>query len=83
MIKTFGYILNKFLKIVMGLLDKINQPKGTQPQNIVTPAPEQLNAQELEFLLLLLKQSTFKGEAIELVFSTALKLQTQYTKLKQ
>ena len=83
MIKKFGFILNKFLKLVMGLLDKINQQKGTQPQNTTTPASEQLNAQELEFLLLLIKQSTFKGEAIELVFNTALKLQTQYTKAKQ
>jgi hypothetical protein len=83
MIKTFGSILNKFLKIVMGILDKINQPKGAQPQNIVTPAPEQLNAQELEFLLLLIKQSTFKGESLEVVFNTTLKLQTQYTKAKQ
>ena len=62
----------------MGLIDKITNKAHTS-----TPAPEQLNAQELEFLLLLLKQSTFKGEAIELVFNTALKLQTQYTKLKQ
>ena len=83
MIKTFGSILNKFLKTVMGLLDKINTQKGTQPQNIVTPAPEQLNAQELEFLLLLIKQSTFKGESLEVVFNTTLKLQTQYTKAKQ
>ena len=81
--KTFGYIHNKVLKIVMGLLDKINIQKGTQPQNTTTPVPEQLNAQELEFLLLLIKQSTFKGEAIEIVFNTALKLQTQYTKQKQ
>jgi hypothetical protein len=72
-----------FLKLVMGLLDKINQTKGTQPQNTATPAPEQLNAQELEFLLLLLKQSTFKGEAVELVFNTAYKLQLQYNKQKQ
>ena len=63
--------------------DKINIQKGTQPQNTTTPVPEQLNAQELEFLLLLIKQSTFKGEAIEIVFNTALKLQTQYTKQKQ
>lgn len=81
--KTFGYILNKFLKLVMGLLDKINAQKGIQPQNTTTPAPDQLTAQELEFLLSLIKQSTFKGEAVEIVFNTAFKLQTQYTKIKQ
>ena len=67
----------------MGILDKINTQKGIQPQNTTIPAPDQLNAQELEFLLLLIKQSTFKGEAIELVFNTAYKLQLQYNKQKQ
>ena len=81
--KIFGFILNKFLKLVMGLLDKINQQKGIQPQNIVTPAPDQLNAQELEFLLSLIKQTSFKGEAVEIIYNTALKLQNQYSKLKQ
>ena len=72
-----------FLKLVMGLLDKINQQKGIQPQNTVTPAPDQLNAQELEFLLSLIKQTSFKGEAVEIIYNTALKLQNQYSKLKK
>lgn len=67
----------------MGLIDKINQQKGIQPQNVVTPSPEQLNTQELEFLLALIKQSTFKGETIEIIYNTALKLQNQYSKLKK
>jgi hypothetical protein len=78
--KVFGSILNKIIKLVMGLLDKINQTKGIQPQNTETLAPDQLNAQELEFLLLMLKQSTFKGEMVELIFNTAAKLQSQYSK---
>lgn len=81
--KAFGFIRNKFLKLVMGLIDKINQQKGIQPQNIVTSAPEQLNAQELEFLLSLIKQSTFKGEAVEIIYNTAFKLQNQYSKFKK
>lgn len=64
----------------MGLLDKINQQKGIQPQNTETLAPEQLNAQELEFLLSLIKQASFKGEMIELIFTVAYKLQSQYSK---
>ena len=67
----------------MGLLDKINQQKGIQPQNIATPAPDQLNAQELEFLLSLIKQTSFKVEAVEIIYNTALKLQNQYSKLKK
>jgi hypothetical protein len=72
-----------FLKSVMGLLDKINQQKGIQPQNTSPLASDQLNAQELEFLLVLLKQTTFKGESVELIYNTAIKLQNQYAKLKQ
>ena len=67
----------------MGLLDKINQQKGIQPQNTETLAPDQLNVQELEFLLMLLKQTTFKGEHVELIYNTALKLQNQHTKVKK
>ena len=68
----------------MGLLDKINQQKGIQPQNTATPAPpDQLNPQELEFLLSLIKQTSFKGEAVEIIYNTALKLQNQYSKLKK
>lgn len=67
----------------MGLLDKINQQKGVLPQNTTTPAPEQLNAQELEFLLSLIRQTSFKGEAIEIVYNTAFKLQNQYSKFKK
>ncbi len=67
----------------MGLLDKVNQQKGIQPQNTETLAPDQLNIQELEFLLMLLKQTTFKGEHVELIYNTALKLQNQHTKVKK
>lgn len=67
----------------MGLLDKINQQRGIQPQNITTLAPDQLNAQELEFLLSLIKQASFKGEFVEIIYNTTAKLQSQYTKLKQ
>ena len=63
----------------MGLIDKI-VPKQSAPIQNNTPAPEQLNAQELEFLLSLIKQASFKGEMIELIFTVAYKLQSQYSK---
>jgi hypothetical protein len=85
--KIFGFILNMFLKLVMGLLDKIKQQKGVQdtptPVNTTpTLASDQLNAQELEFLLSMFKQSTFKGEMIEVMYNLVIKLQSQYTKQK-
>jgi hypothetical protein len=59
----------------MGLIQKQEINKQEIPL-----APDQLNAQELEFLLLLIKQSTFLGENVEKVYNTTLKLQNQYLK---
>jgi hypothetical protein len=56
----------------MGLIDKIINN---------TPVPQhsnQLNVQELEFLILLIKESSFKGEDLETVYNTTLKLQNQF-----
>ena len=54
----------------MGLVDKII---NKQQQN-----NNQLNIQELEFLILLIKQSTFRGEDLETVYNTTLKIQNQF-----
>jgi hypothetical protein len=82
--KIFGFIHNKIIKLVMGLLDKIKQQKGTQNAPLMnttlTLDSDQLSIQELEFLLLMLKQSTFKGEMIETMYSLVMKLQSQYMK---
>jgi hypothetical protein len=61
----------------MGLINKITN------NNINTPTPEHLNEQELEFLLTLIKNNTFKGEYIELIYNTTLKLQNQYLIFKK
>jgi hypothetical protein len=64
----------------MGLVEK---NKGEMIQNISpSTSNHQLNFGELEFLLLLIKQHTFKGEEVELVYNTALKLQNQYINQK-
>ncbi len=39
----------------------------------------QLTTAEIEFLLSLIKESTFKGEQVEIVYNTTFKLQQQYT----
>jgi hypothetical protein len=39
----------------------------------------QLTTAEIEFLLSLIKDSTFKGEQVEIVYNTTFKLQQQYT----
>jgi len=73
MIVKFGFTLNKILKIVMSLLNKI--------QNMSSSLKEEdfsLEKHEIEFILLLIKESTFKGEYIETLYNIASKLQKQY-----
>jgi hypothetical protein len=41
-----------------------------------------LSQQELEFLLVLIKESTFRGAQLEEVYNTVYKLQQQYLKFK-
>jgi hypothetical protein len=43
---------------------------------------EEFNEDELSFLLLLIKENTFKGENVELVYNTAYKLQQNLKSLK-
>jgi hypothetical protein len=53
--------------------------------NKITGKPqEDLNAltkQEIEFLLVLIKQSSFQGESLEYLYNLVLKLQQQYLSL--
>lgn len=73
----------------MGLIDKTKQVQTSIPQNKEQSNFEQVEYQdelhlaELELLLTLVKQSTFKGEFVEVVYNTILKLQNQYFKQKQ
>ena len=63
------------LKKVMNNLLDIVKKKEEEKSN-------QLTLQELEFLLFLIKNSTFKGEQVELIYTAAIKLQQQYLDLK-
>jgi len=58
----------------MGLLDKIqNKPKPS--------LPDSLEKQEIEFILNTIKESNFKGEDLDILYKTVVKLQNQYIKL--
>jgi len=59
----------------MGLIDLIN--KNKQPD----PDPNQLTAQDLEFLLATLKGVSIKGEQVEHFYNLVIKLQNQYLAL--
>ena len=57
----------------MSLLDKIVK-KDTAP----VADPNQLNVQELQLALNLLKQSTIRGEQVEVFYNLVVKLQSQF-----
>ena len=68
---------------------------GFHANNVQTPSGEipggpsvsnkgvELSKQEIEFLLTIVKNSTFKGDMIEIVYKTVYKLQDHYTKINQ
>jgi hypothetical protein len=60
----------------MGLLDKI-QPKSPQE----TPK-DNLEKKEIEFILNTIKNSSFKGEDLDILYRVVVKLQNQYIKLE-
>ena len=50
-------------------------------EDIKSLPQENLTKAEIELLLSLIKQSTFKGEHIEVLYNLVLKLQNQYVSL--
>lgn len=60
----------------MGLIDKIVTKQVVEDTN-------KLTAQEIEIALTLLKQSTIKGEQVELFYNLVIKLQNQYLSLSK
>lgn len=58
----------------MGLLNRA-QP---QPQ---PPSPDNLEKSEIEFILNTIKDSNFKGEDLDILYKTVVKLQNQYVNL--
>ena len=60
----------------MGLVDKLVKQQSKSD-------PNQLNASELQLVLSLLKQSSIKGEQVELFYNLVLKLQNQFISLSK
>ena len=60
----------------------VQTPSGEIPEgSSVSSKGVELSKQEIEFLLTLVKNSTFKGEMVEIVYKTVYKLQDYYTKI--
>ena len=75
MVQTFGYMDNKILNKVMGILQRLQEKKQT------TQASDQLTQQELEFLLNTLKSTPLVGDQVEMFYVLVVKLQNQYLAL--
>lgn len=62
----------------MSLITKI---VGASAQPTPISNPNDLTKQDIEVLLTLIKQSSFQGESLELLYNLVLKLQNQYVSL--
>jgi len=70
---TYISILKNIFKKVMGLVNKTQQESSTSKVGDFS-----LEKQEIEFILMLIKDSSFKGEQVEIVYNSVYKLQQQY-----
>jgi hypothetical protein len=69
-------------KKVMSLINKI---QGSTQSNSNVPVTTQsiFTKEEIEFLLITLKDGTFKGAQLEMMYNTVVKLQQEYAKINQ
>jgi len=66
----------------MGILDKLNADKQQAEVQIQSPQPDtKLTQQEIQMALMLLKESTIKGEQVEVFYNLVVKLQNQFLQL--
>jgi hypothetical protein len=65
--------MNIFKKVMAFTTGKLNVLSSNN-----TNSNNELNTQELEFLLSVIKNTTFKGEHIEVIYNTIIKLQNKY-----
>jgi len=77
---TFTYIHKIYKKIVMAfttnnlIVNKLEVEKSTS----LNIDKDNLTVEEIQLILITLRNSTFKGEYIELFYNTVVKLQNQY-----
>lgn len=77
---TFGFTLKIYYNIVMGIVSK--NGINTTNSSAEKVGEFQLAKKEIEWLLNLIKDSTFKGSDLEQVYNAVYKLQQQYIQTK-
>jgi len=65
----------------MSLINKIQG--NTQNSNVPVTTQSIFTKEEIEFLLITLREGTFKGAQLEMMYNTVLKLQQEYAKINQ
>ncbi len=75
---TFGFTLKIYYNIVMGLVSKNGINTTNSSANQVGEFA--LSKKEIEWLLNLIKDSTFRGADLEQIYNAVYKLQQQYIK---
>lgn len=63
----------------MSLINKLQQNTQSTPTEIESV----FTKEEIEFLLIMLRDSTFKGSQLEIVYNTVVKLQQEYSKVNK
>jgi len=72
MMVKYGY-MHKIISKVMSLINQMKQKN----EDVV---PSALTKSDIEFLLKMIKESSFKGDQVEQVYTVVYKLQQQYIK---
>jgi hypothetical protein len=80
MTMKFGFTHKIFYNKIMSILNKIQQQSNTPTSQLQERDAFSLSNQEIELLLSLIKESSFKGEHIETLYTLVYKLQQQYLK---
>ena len=76
--KIFGFILNKIYNKLMGFKASNIIHEGSKNKPLPKSENVELTKQELELLLVTIKNSLFKGENVEVLYNLTLKLQESY-----
>lgn len=66
----------------MSLINKL-QGNTHSGSNLPVTTQSIFTKEEIEFLLITLKDGTFKGAQLEIMYNTVLKLQQEYAKINQ
>jgi hypothetical protein len=66
------------MSFLAAVANKNNAVQAETPKEQIESITNQLTKEEIKLILEVMKNSTFKGELVEILYSTIVKLQSQY-----